>query len=123
MIVERSRVTKERLPDSLQDAPQLYVGLEIYYEAFLALTTCRALGHGAQGPISWLTIAEYADRNDFEGEQREDLFYFIAHMDKAYLDFQIKRMEARGKQVAPPAAKGKKAPTRVVRPEKQVKRP
>jgi hypothetical protein len=51
-----------------------------------------------EGPISWMTIAEYADRKQIEGEQREDLFYFVAYLDAVYLDHKAKKLEAKTKK-------------------------
>lgn len=84
-IIEQSVRQRLPLPDRIANAPELFPGLDIYYTAFLDLTTCRQLGYGAEGPISWLVIDEYADRSGFEGEQREDLFYHVQEMDRAYV--------------------------------------
>lgn len=85
------------LPERIANAPELYLGLELYYAAFMDLTTCRGQGYGTEGPISWLVIAEYADRNEIEGEQREDLFYHIQHLDAAYLEFKGKKLKDKTK--------------------------
>jgi len=60
------------------------MGLEIYYDAFHDLNTCRQSGFGA-GPISWASIRDYAQTFEFDDEQQDDLFYFIRVMDNAYL--------------------------------------
>lgn len=65
--------------------------------AFLDLTTCRGQGYGTEGPISWLTIDEYAERNGIEGEQREDLFYHTQKLDASYLEFKGKKLESKTK--------------------------
>ena len=78
------------LPDRIQNAPELHMGLEFYYSAFLDLTSCRAV---MEGPISWLSTDEYATRLGLSDEQREDLLYHIARMDKTFLDFHTKKRE------------------------------
>lgn len=86
------------LPQRIQNAPELTLGLDFYYTAFLDLTTCRTQGYGTEGPISWLTINQYLnERGIEEEEQREDLFYHIQRLDAAYLDFKAKRLEAKTK--------------------------
>lgn len=77
---------KERLPlpDRIRDAPQLFLGLEIYYGAFFDLTTSR--GGFGDGPISWKTIEEYARLNDFSEDQKDDLHYYIAKMDETFME-------------------------------------
>lgn len=77
----------------------------MYYQAFMDLTSCRGQGYGTEGPISWLSIQEYADRKGFDDEQRQDLEYFVAKLDKVYLDFKTKKLEAK---VAPKPVGGKK---------------
>lgn len=57
------------------------------------LTSCRGSGYGTEGPISWLTIHQYADAKEFEGEQREDLFYFVQKLDTVYLKYKTKKLE------------------------------
>lgn len=71
----------------------------MYYVAFMDLTTCRGTGYGTEGPISWLTVNEYADIKEFEGEQREDLFYHIGKLDMVYLDFKTKKLKDSSKIV------------------------
>lgn len=77
----------------------------MYYLAFLDLTSCRTAGYGTEGPISWMTVAEYADRKRINGRQREDLFYFITNMDATYLEFKSAKLSNSLKQ---PPAKGSK---------------
>ena len=68
-------------------------GLNLFYIAFLDLTSCRALGY-SQGPIPWLAIHHYCEAHDMDGEQREDVFYHVARLDKAYLDWSAKKTQA-----------------------------
>lgn len=67
----------------MQNAPELFWGLELYYDAFLDLQSCRSLGM-AEGPISWHAIYEYAIRHQFSEGQHDDLQYYISRMDAAY---------------------------------------
>lgn len=74
------------LPQKIQNAPQLILGLELYYSAFIDLNSTRSLGM-VPGPIPWPVIKGYAETYEFSEEQTEDLFYFVRSMDKAYLEF------------------------------------
>lgn len=38
------------------------------------------------GPIPWNAIEEYGRLNDFSEEQREDLHYYVAKMDEAFME-------------------------------------
>lgn len=86
---------KMPLPDKIANAPELFLGLELYYKAFLDLTTCRGQGYGTEGPIGWLVIKEYADAHGLSIEQRDDLFYHIQHMDAAYLNFKASKLKVK----------------------------
>lgn len=71
------------------------MGLELYYRAFMDLTTCRGQGYGTEGPISWLAIRDYAESQGIDGEQLEDLFYHISHLDAAYLEYKANKIKAK----------------------------
>lgn len=73
------------LPDSLENAPELFIGLNLFYSAFFDLHGCRQLGN-ALGPIDWITIDRYCERYEIEGEQYEDMHFFLGRMDYAYLE-------------------------------------
>lgn len=73
------------LPKKIQNAPQLRLGLDLYYNAFWDLTSCRAVGWGL-GPIPWVSIKDYGETFEFDEDQTESLFYFVRMMDNAFLD-------------------------------------
>lgn len=78
------------LPNKIQNAPELGFGLQLYMGAFLDLNTDRPTGWGpTQIPFS--AIMAYADVYQIEGEQREDLLYFVRGMDAAFLDYHSKK--------------------------------
>jgi hypothetical protein len=104
-IIEQCYRQRIPLPSRIANAPELLLGLEFYYAAFLNLTSCRTQGYGTEGPIGWLTTDEYADRNAIEGEQREDLHYHIQKLDAAYLEFKGKKLEAKTKPKSAPRKK------------------
>lgn len=93
-IIQAAARDRTPLPARIQNKPDVWLGLEIYYQAFMDLTSCRGHGYGTEGPISWLTIAEYADRLEFDDDQRSDLFYFVQKLDAVYLDFKTKKLQA-----------------------------
>jgi hypothetical protein len=95
-------------PERIKNAPEVEDGLVLYWLAFLDLTTCRQPGYGMEGPITWLVIAEYADRTGFEGEQREDLFYLMQKMDAAYIDFNAKKINKATPKSNTPKGAGKR---------------
>lgn len=84
-------------PESMQQAPQLHPGLNLFYVAFLDLHTCRQLGM-TMGPIDWLAIDRYCQRYDIQGEQYEDMHYFVSRLDAAYLEHHRAKSDANHKR-------------------------
>lgn len=78
------------LPDAIARAPQLQMGLELFYTAFMELSTCRSIGFG-EGPIPWTATRDYCDEFALDGDQRLDMFYHIAAMDTVYLQFRARK--------------------------------
>lgn len=81
------------LPHAIQNAPELWLGLELYLGAFIDLDSCRPSGWDAR-PIPWTAIADYADAYGITGEQRDDLFYFVRAMDSALRKYWDAKNEA-----------------------------
>jgi hypothetical protein len=93
LIVERCVRSRQPYPDAIANAPELEFGLNLFYISFLDLTSCRALGY-SQGPIPWLAIHHYCEAHGIEDEQREDVFFHVARLDKVYLDWSAKKATA-----------------------------
>ena len=77
---------RERLPfpQAIQNAPELIMGLELFYGAYLDLDGDRPSGWTVR-PIPWTVLVDYCVAYNITGEQREDLLYFVRRMDKAYI--------------------------------------
>lgn len=105
-----ARGALHRLPDKIKNAPELRLGLELYYQAFWELDSCRQLGMGA-GPIGWLDIEGYGKARGFDEEQLEDLHHFIPTMDAAYSKHweQKRKTDSGNAQPQPVRAKNAKA--------------
>lgn len=82
------------IPDKIANAPLLYLGLDLYYSAFMDLTTCRGHSYGTEGAISYLHISEYCMVHDIWGEQRDDMIYHMQHMDAAYLQYKGNKLKS-----------------------------
>jgi hypothetical protein len=72
------------IPECILNQPDLTPGLELFFEAFWALTTTRAQGMGA-GCIPWTACQKYAEVCGFDEEQADDLWFFISSMDAIFL--------------------------------------
>lgn len=73
-----------RLPDRVQNAPQLREGLELYWTAYVELTTCRPAAFGGCPPLPWTAMATWAQFHSLDYDQFEDLIYFSREMDAEY---------------------------------------
>lgn len=96
---------RQPLPDVIANAPQLFPGLEAYYEAFTELSTCRTNGM-AMGPIPWSAINEYAKRYDYTGEGFDYLVRMVRALDDTFLAYDKaeadrKRAEREGNNGGP----------------------
>lgn len=83
-LIEACYAQRRPLPDFIKDAPELLLGLEFYFNAFLSLTSCRINGFG-MGQIPWTAMNEYCGVYGISGEQKEDLFYLVRKMDEEYI--------------------------------------
>ena len=90
--VEDQQLPYERWPKFLKERPVLWPGLEIYYNAFMDLSTCRSVGMGV-GPIPITAIYEYCDRQRFDEDICESLLVHTRAMDSAYLKFQSSKLD------------------------------
>lgn len=89
-VIEACVRARQPLPSAIANAPQLFDGLELYYLAFIDLSTDRGIGFG-EGPIPWTSIDRYCARLGLEGEEREDFHHYVRAMDKTFLAFRAKK--------------------------------
>lgn len=84
------------VPDSCLP-PDLEPHLHEYVDHFWTLSTDRALGFGAIGPIPWRAIDSYAHRNGFGDDEvaYDDFVVFVTAMDEEYLLVQREQAEAK----------------------------
>tara|TARA_R110000772_G_scaffold136315_1_gene245036 strand:- start:762 stop:1001 length:240 start_codon:yes stop_codon:yes gene_type:complete len=75
----------------MQNAPELGVGLELFYNGFHDLSTCRSLGFGAMSGIPWTAVSEYCDQLGLTADLRDDMHHHVRSMDETYLAFVNKK--------------------------------
>lgn len=85
------------MPDWIVNAPELLLGLELYWVAFQELNTCRPEGVAGPRPIPWIAALEYARFHGFDEEQVDRLWYFTRKLDEAL----IRWSQSRGDQQDP----------------------
>lgn len=83
---------RERLPfpDRIANAPELTLGLELYYLAFMELTDSRQMGMSL-GPIPWKVIREYCRELGLSEDQTEEMHLHLKEMDSVFLAFNRKK--------------------------------
>jgi len=69
-------------PEPILNKPVLLQGLELFYDAFIDLSTCRIMG----GPIPFTAYLTYCDHYQIEGTQRERLIGRVQRLDRFYLE-------------------------------------
>lgn len=68
----------------LYDPPELWPGLEFFFEAWRTLSMSRQQGFGP-GPIPFESVLAYADYRQIAGDELDELLHHIQAMDRAYL--------------------------------------
>lgn len=101
-MIELAVRNRTPIPDKILNAPELQLGLSLYYSGFWDLTTCRP----EAGPIPWTAIEMYCHSYELEGAQKEDFHFHITEMDSAYLDYRARKTQAKVEASKP--SKGKK---------------
>jgi hypothetical protein len=85
-IARQSYQSGQPLPSKIANAPQLFLGLALYIEAFFDLDSERSHGMGLT-PIPWTSIASYAIAHELDEEQTHSLFYHIKRLDTEHLKY------------------------------------
>lgn len=104
IIIKQAARDGTPLPNSIANAPDLEIGLQLFYVAFFELSTCRSFSQMSEGPIWWTAINDYCNQYNIRDSQRDDLFYHLNELDKVYLDYREKETK---KQLDKNAKKGK----------------
>jgi hypothetical protein len=78
------------LPRAIQDAPDLWPGLELYFQAWIDLDSCRSIGLGV-GPIPWTAIEAYSISMDLDSDKRARMHRLVRALDRVYLDHNRKQ--------------------------------
>jgi len=72
----------DQWPKFLRERPSVMVGLEIFYEAFHELSSCRQIGLGI-GPLPFTAIVDYCDRFEMDEAQTIEI---LRRMDDLFLE-------------------------------------
>lgn len=84
-VIKQCMRENKPLPKKIQNAPELALGLYLYWGAFWDLDTCRPTGDGVVHPIPWYAIEHWAVVNELDQDQHESLHYIIRQLDNAFI--------------------------------------
>ena len=90
-IVEQSYRSGRPLPNAIANAPVLWLGLDLFLDAFFVLTSTRSVGFG-EGPIPWTAVSHWCDVHGVFNDQREDVHFHMGKLDTAYLKYRSKKI-------------------------------
>lgn len=90
-IAKQCRQGNMPLPDSIEKAPSILMGLELYMWAYTELDSCRPYTMGGPLCIPWTAVRDYAKANRFSRRQSSRLEVLCRKMDKAYLEWYGKK--------------------------------
>lgn len=82
------------LPKKIAEAPTLGLGLQVFWDAFMELSSCRSIGM-AVGPIPWTAIREYGRALNLDEEQQNMLVVLIRAMDNCYREHIDRQSKAK----------------------------
>jgi hypothetical protein len=91
-LIRRARAERRPLPDRITKAPQLLPGLGFYFQAFLALSSCRPLGM-SEGRIPWTAAYQYGQNMGLDPDEFTDLWILVSYMDAEYLKVRHQQAE------------------------------
>lgn len=111
-IIEQCLREHREFPEKIKNAPSLYIGLELFFRAWLELGSCR-ISVMEEGPIPWLAISQYARDYGIVGELYEDLVYYVRVLDNAYLTFKRGKAEKGKISTHKGLSHGKKRPSKL----------
>lgn len=89
-IMKQALRTGMPLPKAIENAPELWPGLELYFNAWFELDSTRAIGMGV-GPIPWNAIESYCQALELGAEQKAKMHRLVRALDRVYLDKQRKK--------------------------------
>lgn len=84
---DQAKQNKVPLPRWLIEKPEIPLGLEFYYRAFVDLSTCRVVGM-SEGRIPWTAVNDYSIRNSLSDQDALDLWEVVAKLDMVYLEMR-----------------------------------
>lgn len=83
-IIKQAQKMGMPLPDKIANKPELTSGLELYWKAFVELSSDRQISM-AEGPIPWSSMNMWAHRHGIFGDDFDRFVAVLRSLDEAYL--------------------------------------
>lgn len=80
------------IPDAILNAPELWIGDDLFLQGFDELDTCRAIGL-AKGQIPWTAIFQYCQFNGFDPDLAHEFNLVIRMVDTEILNYEAEKSE------------------------------
>lgn len=93
-IIKQALARGEPLPKKIRDAPELTMGLELYFIGYSELSSSR----GMSDAIPWEAIMAWCQYNLLDEEQTDAMLFHCMKMDIARADFMEKKQKAASKK-------------------------
>lgn len=100
-VIKQCMRENKPLPKKIRNAPELWLGLHLYWAAFWDLDTCRPTGDGVVNPIPWYAIDHWAVENNLTVNQKESLHFIIREVDNAFIEKKQFMLKAQMKNKQP----------------------
>jgi hypothetical protein len=78
------------LPSAIDNKPEVWPGLQIYWQAWRDLWTSRAW---AEAPISWVTVQAWGVAQALSADQMADLHTHIRALDNAFCKWRYEKQK------------------------------
>lgn len=82
------------LDNKALNPPDLNVGLDFYYQAYLELSTEKKFENG---PIPYSSMEKYTNENELSDGQFQDLMFFCNRLEETLADFLEKKSKRNSK--------------------------
>lgn len=87
-IIKQANQQRKAIPDKIANAPSVGFGLELYWEAFLLLSSERV----SEGAIPWRAMKDYALEIGIDDvDDRQDFYFIIREMDLKFVSITAKK--------------------------------
>lgn len=90
IIIRQCLRERKPLPDKIQNAPDLMLGLELYWCAFMELSDSRSNSFSL-GTIPWGVIAQYCRHHGLSCEQEEAMHFHLREMDAIFITHNARK--------------------------------